>query len=172
MEANKQFRDWWVNCMDRSPIPKGYVIPIQRALQGHPESPRLWHQHIHNILIKDEGFECCTHEPCLYFKRDPKDITHENEITPIDTTQLVLDSVSPPYTATAAKFERPSETEIPKRDDDHAVYIKNTDDGFVLILRQVDKFAISGSSPEACNSVRQTIQNQMTNKLHDLGVII
>ena len=51
MEVDDQFRDWWENCMGRPPIPKGYVIPIQRALQGHPESPRLWHQHIHNILI-------------------------------------------------------------------------------------------------------------------------
>jgi hypothetical protein len=35
----------------------------------------------------------------------------------------------------------------------------------------VDDFAISGSSPEECNKVRETIQKQMTNKLHDLGVI-
>jgi hypothetical protein len=49
------------------------------------------------------------------------DIMHEPNVdvftkpdssAPIDTTQLVLDSVDPPYTATAAKFERPSETEI------------------------------------------------------------
>jgi hypothetical protein len=134
MEVDQQFRDWWVNCMGRPPIPKGYVIPIQRALQGHPESPRLWHRHIHNILTKEEGFECCTHEPCLYFKRDKKD-------------------------PTAA-------------DDDYEVYIKKTaNDGFVLILRQVDDFAISGSSTAECNKVRQTIQNQMANELHDLGII-
>jgi hypothetical protein len=33
-------------------------------------------------------------------------------IRPINNTQLVLYSVSPPYTAIAAKFERPAETEI------------------------------------------------------------
>jgi hypothetical protein len=33
-------------------------------------------------------------------------------INPINTTQLVLNSISPPYTAIAAKFERPAETEI------------------------------------------------------------
>ena len=133
MEVDDQFRDWWVNCMGRPAIPKGYVIPIQKALQGHPESPRLWHQHIHNILIKDEGFKCCTHEPCLYFKRDEQEKIEES----------------------------PSE-----------VYIKKTaNDGFVLVLRQVDDFAISGSSTEECNKVRKTIQNQMANELHDLGVI-
>jgi hypothetical protein len=48
---------------------------------------------------------------------------------------------------------------------------KTENDGFILILRQVDDFAISGSSPAECNKVRQTIQNQMTNELHDLGII-
>jgi hypothetical protein len=48
---------------------------------------------------------------------------------------------------------------------------KTDDDGFILILRQVDDFAISGSSPEECNKVRQTIQNQKTNELNDLGII-
>jgi hypothetical protein len=134
MEADEQFRDWWVNCMGRPPIPRGHVTPIQKALQGHPESPRLWHQHTHNALTKDEGFTSCTHEPCLCFKRD---------------TQATRDA-----------------------DDDQEVKIKKTkDDRFVLILRQVDDFAISGSSPEECNKVRETIQKQMTNKLHDLGVI-
>lgn len=58
MEVDNQFREWWENCMNRPPIPKGYVIPINKALQGHPEAPRLWHQHIHRILTKEEGFEC------------------------------------------------------------------------------------------------------------------
>ena len=53
-------------------------------------------------------------------ERRTEDIMHEKatEITLkpdavlIDTTQLVLDSVPPPYTACAAKFERSSEVEI------------------------------------------------------------
>ena len=53
------------------------------------------------------------------------------------------------------------------------MYIKKTaNDRFILVLRQVDNFAISGSSTEECNKVRQTIQSQMANELHDLGVII
>jgi hypothetical protein len=134
MEVEHQFRDWWVNCMGRPPMPKSYVIPMQRALQGHPESPRLWHQHIHNILTKEEGFECCTHEPCLCFKRDKKNPT--------------------------------------PADDNYEVHIKKTaNDVFVLVLRQVDDFAISGSNTDKCNKVRQTIQNQIANELHDLGII-
>jgi hypothetical protein len=58
-------------------------------------------------------------------------------------------------------------------DDELQVYIKKTDDndGFILVLRQVDNFAISGSSPEAWEKARQAIQKQMANELYNLGVI-
>ena len=52
------------------------------------------------------------------------------------------------------------------------VYIKKTaNDGFVLVLCQVDNFAISGSSTEECNKVCAMIQKQMANELHNLGII-
>jgi hypothetical protein len=41
------------------------------------------------------------------------EVTTKPDSTPIDTTQLVLlDSVDPPYTAIAAKFERPAEADL------------------------------------------------------------
>jgi hypothetical protein len=40
------------------------------------------------------------------------EVTTKPNSAPTDTTQLVLDSAPPPCTACAAKFERPSETEI------------------------------------------------------------
>jgi hypothetical protein len=42
-------------------------VPIQLT-QGHPEAPRLWHQHIHSIL--QEEVSNAVHEPCLYFRND------------------------------------------------------------------------------------------------------
>ena len=52
------------------------------------------------------------------------------------------------------------------------IYIKKTtNDEFVLVLRQVDDFSSSGSLTEECNKVRQTIQSQMANELHNLGII-
>jgi hypothetical protein len=36
------FHDWWVNKKGKTPIPNGHVIPVLSAMQGHPESPRLW----------------------------------------------------------------------------------------------------------------------------------
>lgn len=41
IRPDKAFRDWWENHKHRPPIPKGYVIPVQSAMQGHPESPSL-----------------------------------------------------------------------------------------------------------------------------------
>jgi hypothetical protein len=68
MVVDEQFRDWWENCLGKPPIPRGWVIPILRNLQGHPEAPRLWHKHIDGILIAKMGFTHTTHEPCLYYK--------------------------------------------------------------------------------------------------------
>jgi hypothetical protein len=46
-------------------IPQGYVIPVLAAMQGHPESPRLWEKHCDRILQKI-GLTPTTHAPCLY----------------------------------------------------------------------------------------------------------
>ena len=35
------------------------------AIQGHPESPRLWENHINNIL-QEIGFKSTTHKRCIY----------------------------------------------------------------------------------------------------------
>lgn len=62
---DKAFHDWWVYHKHRPPIPPGHVIPINSAMQGHPESPRLWEKHVDSIL-RDIGLTPTTHEPCLY----------------------------------------------------------------------------------------------------------
>jgi hypothetical protein len=74
MYIDEQFRDWWENCLGREPIPRGYVLKVNKALQGHPEAPRLWHKHIDKILIQELGFTATTHETCLYHKKIDGDI--------------------------------------------------------------------------------------------------
>ena len=64
IRPDKAFTDWWAS-KGRPPIPPGYVIPVLKAMQGHPESPRLWERHVDKI-IRDIGFTPTTHEPCLY----------------------------------------------------------------------------------------------------------
>jgi len=65
IRPDQAFHNWWVNHKGRKPIPKGYVIPVQSAMQGHPESPRLWEKHADRILRKI-GLQPAHHEPCLY----------------------------------------------------------------------------------------------------------
>ena len=42
-------------------IDRSNVLPSQHALQGHPESPRLWENHTNQILqLSDLDFKCTT----------------------------------------------------------------------------------------------------------------
>ena len=59
------FREWWA-AKGYAPLhPYQKVMRVKKALQGHPESPRLSTTLIDKI-IRDLGFFPCHHEPCLY----------------------------------------------------------------------------------------------------------
>ena len=64
IQPDRAFNEWWT-ARGRTPISDGQVIPVMRAMQGHPESSRLWERHIDHI-VKSIGFVPTTHEPCLY----------------------------------------------------------------------------------------------------------
>ena len=70
MKIDCQFREWWTQCLGNPPIPDDYVLPVQHALLGHPEAPRLWETHIHAILVDKLQFVPTTHEKYLYVKRN------------------------------------------------------------------------------------------------------
>ena len=60
------FRDWWTNHLGKEPImAECNVVRVHNAIQGHPESPRLWEKHIDRIL-RNLGLKPATHEPCFY----------------------------------------------------------------------------------------------------------
>jgi hypothetical protein len=64
--TDEAFREWWIEHLRRPPIPREHnVVRVNNAIQGHPESPRLWEKHIDHIL-KDLEMKPTTHEPCLY----------------------------------------------------------------------------------------------------------
>ena len=65
VKVDKPYREWYLKKYGKL-IPDGYVLPVKHALQGHPESARLWSSHIHDILVEKYNFESCPHEPCLY----------------------------------------------------------------------------------------------------------
>jgi hypothetical protein len=66
MRIDHAYHDWWVNHLGKPPIPQNkMVVRVQNAIQGHPESPRLWEKMIDRIL-RDIGLQPTKHEPCLY----------------------------------------------------------------------------------------------------------
>ena len=68
--VDEQFRQWYQHRFpDRPKIPHGYVLRVKKALQGHPESPRLWAKLIDGI-IKKLNLKACTHEPNLFYTAD------------------------------------------------------------------------------------------------------
>ena len=47
------------------------ILPVKHALQGYPESGKMWMKMIDDILIKELGFRTTTHDRCIYLqKRD------------------------------------------------------------------------------------------------------
>jgi hypothetical protein len=67
VRIDQQYREWYANKHPDSPdLPHNYVLPVKKALQGHPESPRLWAILINKILTTKLNFVPTTHEPCLY----------------------------------------------------------------------------------------------------------
>ena len=73
--VDAQYREWHkARNPDAPPIPQSHVMRAKRALQGHPESPRLWAQLIDKIIRK-LNLKPCTHEPNLYYTSNYKDNT-------------------------------------------------------------------------------------------------
>ena len=58
--------EWFKKRFPGKPISRKYVLPVNHALQGHPESGKMWMHFIDNILIKEMGFETITHDCCIY----------------------------------------------------------------------------------------------------------
>ena len=100
IHPDRAFREWWSNHKKRPPIADGDVIPILSAMQGHPESPRLWKKHA-DAILRECGLKPTVHEPCLYsgmvngqrviFKRQVDDfaIAAPNELT----TNILFDMI-------------------------------------------------------------------------------
>jgi len=64
LKVDNAYRNWWKHKYKEDLSPDSYVECFH-AIQGHPESPRLWQLHIDKIL-SDLGFIASHHEPCIY----------------------------------------------------------------------------------------------------------
>jgi hypothetical protein len=107
VRPDRAFQEWWVQHKRRPPIPPGYVIPALSAMQGHPESPRLWEKHT-NAILCELDLTPTTHKPCLnsgtvagkrvIFKRQVNDfaIAAPNKKTADILLDLIDDQLSVP----------------------------------------------------------------------------
>ena len=61
-----QYADWYKHKYGKE-INRRKVLPVLRALQGHPESGRLWETHINKILQGPKlNFKTTTHDKTIY----------------------------------------------------------------------------------------------------------
>ena len=56
----------WYKYVKGVAISKRQVLHIYHALQGHPESGKMWMKLIDNIIINELGFHTTTHDRCIY----------------------------------------------------------------------------------------------------------
>ena len=66
LEVDDAIYDWYLHKFNKKLNRLKDVIPLYRALQGHPEAGVLWERMITDILINKMGFKNTTHEKNLY----------------------------------------------------------------------------------------------------------
>ena len=72
VRIDEQYREWYsARYPDRPKLSPHAVMRVKKALQGHPESPRLWAKLIDEI-IRNLNLKPCTHEPNLYYTNNYK----------------------------------------------------------------------------------------------------
>jgi hypothetical protein len=65
--VDEAYVEWFQLRFPDKPIDRNMVLPVQHALQGHPESGGLWERHINSILSCPElGFKSTVHDKCVY----------------------------------------------------------------------------------------------------------
>ena len=63
---DNQYYEWYLFRFGMK-LDKSRVLPVLHALQGHPESGKLWERHINNFLMGLElNFKHTTHDRTIY----------------------------------------------------------------------------------------------------------
>ena len=67
LAVDDAYADWYYKKKGEH-ISKRMVLPVRHALQGHPESGKMWMKMIDNILINQLGFRTTTHDCGIYIR--------------------------------------------------------------------------------------------------------
>jgi len=76
LEIDNAYRSWYKKKFGKDIDPDKYVIPLGRALQGHPEAGALWEGMIVEILESILGFKSTTHERNIYLGKVKGEIVY------------------------------------------------------------------------------------------------
>ena len=140
IRPDRAFREWWTS-KGHDPIPYGHMVPVLKALQGHPESGRLWGKYA-NVMLMDMGFIPTTHEPCLY--------------------SALLEIPAPPKDPDAPRCDFPLVKRDPSVKPQHPLHR-------VLFKRQVDDFEVAAEDERIANIVFDALDAQLTFPLKRMG---
>ena len=66
LEIDDAVISWYKKRFGKTLNPRTHVIPVRKALQGHPEAGRLWEKHITSFLVDKLNFKNTVHEKNLY----------------------------------------------------------------------------------------------------------
>lgn len=67
VQIDDAYADWYENKFGKK-VNRRLALPVQHALQGHPESGRPWEEHINKIITdKTLNFRSTTHDKCIYY---------------------------------------------------------------------------------------------------------
>ena len=66
LEIDDTIHDWYLRRFGVKLDREKQVIPLYRALQGHPEAGVLWERMITDILVNKMGFKNTIHERNIY----------------------------------------------------------------------------------------------------------
>ena len=66
LEIDEAYRSWYNKKFKKDIDPQEFIIPLGRALQGHPEAGALWEKMIVEILETVFSFKSTTHERNIY----------------------------------------------------------------------------------------------------------
>ncbi len=66
LQIDNAYCSWYKKCFHIDIDPVTHVVPLNKALQGHPEAGALWEHMIVSILEDKLGFQSTTHERNLY----------------------------------------------------------------------------------------------------------